>query len=185
VLDSIREALWRGDFPLRDWVEFLDHRREETDRHIFLFRLPASNIELPSITPTFVWGTEEPVLVGTSNDRATNKATLQLVGWRAASGDGRRSRRAMTFVRIDLAARTMELQLPLMRGGGMQALLAERDLYVRTISGLLQIQPEPVHLEHAIRALLGEKRLELKYWMVRTPKGGQLRFRENLVFLPG
>ena len=174
VLDAILKELWRGTFPLQEWVEFLDERREETDRHLFLFRLPSGNLKTPTPTSGFIWKTHQPVLVNLTGD-PDEQLKLEWVGWRkdpSAAGKGRRS---LTFARVDLRRRKMELQLQLMRKGGTSALTEERDVYVREVARLLQVQPEQLHLEPAIRSMLKNKRLTLESWMVRTPKGGHLR----------
>jgi len=175
VLEVILEELWRGRFPLQDWVEFLDKRREETDRHLFLFRLPPGNLQTPAPTPGFVWKPEHPVLVNLSSDTGQQKLQLDWVGWRNDTSSASKGRRTLTFVRVDLRRHTMELQLQLMRRGGASALIEERDIYVSEVARLLHVQPEPLHLEPAIRSMLKNKRLTLASWMVRTPKGGHLR----------
>jgi hypothetical protein len=174
VLTSIRETLWRGDLPLHEWVSFLDKRRGETDRHLFLFRLPRADFVPPAARPSFTWKTDQPVLVDWSGDPAGNNLILCLVGWRLLARPGAKARRTVTFAYVDLGRGTMHLQLQRMRGGGMLALLAERDLYLEAVASLLHVRPEPLRLEPAIRALLADKRMILRYWMVRTPDGGEL-----------
>ena len=174
VLTSVREALWRGDLELGEWVEFLDQQRDAADRHVFIFRLSSSDVTIPDVHSTFAWKTPQPVLVSSSRGGSDKKVTLRLVGWRDPARRGAKGRRTVTFVQLDLTRRTMQLQLQRIRGGGMPALLAERDIYLREVSALLNIHPEPMRLEPAMRALLSDKRLMLRYWMVRTPDGGEL-----------
>jgi hypothetical protein len=173
VLENIRREIWRENLPLSEWVEFLDARRDETDRHIFLFRLPHVNFPHVAVTQEFTWKPEQPVLKDWQVDAQQN-VRLKWVGWRAPFATNARGRRIVSFAVIHPERRTMELCIQRLRGGGMQAVLDERDAYTRQAVAQLKMRPEAVRLEPAIRELLKNKRLDLKHWMVRTPKGGEL-----------
>ncbi|MHB0969383.1 MAG: hypothetical protein ACYC7A_07995 [Thermoanaerobaculia bacterium] len=174
VLESILDALWRGDLELRDWCEFFDAHRHETDRHLFLYRVPTGGVALPVASAAFEWHPAQPTLVHASSSGNGRTIELRWVGWRSPTKPGGKEIRAVTFAHLDLTRGTMVLQLQRVRGGGMPVLLAERDIYLHEIAELLKIRPEPIRLEPAIRALLMNKRMTLRYWLVRTPEGGEL-----------
>jgi hypothetical protein len=188
VTGEIRNALWRGDLPLQTWVEFLDDHREEVDKDIFVYRVPpeqlgalrrwAENVsdELHHLgfdAQCFLWRPAQPALA-----RAVVEAgvlRLRWVGWRRFENEQTIDMRCLTFVRVDLQTGAVEMQLQHVDRGGMHALAAERDQYVRAVAALLPVTPEPVRLEPAMRVLMADDRLTLDSWRLRTPTGGILR----------
>lgn len=117
----ICDALWRGDLPLRSWLDFLDNQRVETDRHLFLYRLPLK--QSPGLRPLSkvrdlpsecVWKADTPLLVDIQHNRANGQLHLRWVGWRPwdrAARDGPLGRRCVTFLTLDLQRGDMLLQL--------------------------------------------------------------------------
>ena len=188
VLDEVRRRIWRGDLMRQRWVEFLDRHRDQTDRDIFLFRLPAAHqgdlakwgekdvldAEMASRGFTHIVGAThyewKPVaceLVGV-NLLPEHQLELQWVGLRNSM------RRCLTFARVNLQTGSIDLQIQRVTRGGMQALVTERELFVGELTRLLGVRPESVRLEPAMRALLNTHGVDTEMWRVRVGQTGEL-----------
>lgn len=187
MTDALREALWRGDLPLQHWVGFVDKRKNEIDRHLFLFTLPTGdNIldrwrdEATRQPLRYVWRPPEAELVEVGEE-ADGRLLLRWVGWRV-SGDPPpwpgpnvlKDKRCVTFARVDLDSGAVELQIQRVRRGGTDALIAERELYANAIVAFFGVRPEPVHPEPAMRRLFSNARLTPGRWRIRLPNGGEI-----------
>jgi hypothetical protein len=202
MLEEVCDALWRGDLPLQDWVEFLDSKRHEAYRELFLFRAASRSIlelkrwsdsqfrsaQLSRVglvgSSRFVWRTAEPTLIAVKEGGPGESLELRWIGWRCWERDDSalgkkeiKEKRCLTLVRIDLEGGRVDLQMQPLDAGGMAALVAEKDLYVHAMVTLLQTQLEPVPLEPAMRALLNDKNMTVSSWWVRLPDGGELKGR--------
>lgn len=190
----VRDALWRGDLPRRAWVDFLDERRMETDRHLFLYRLPPDRqtelrrpgtaedlLERLSVAKELVWKPASPLLTAAGLDQRSRRLELRWTGWRSwdrASPGGELERRCVTFLSLDLESGDVELQLQSHYLGGMKKLVAERDLYERLGERALGTRLERLRLEPAMRRLLsGDPHLTIESWRIRQPNGGEARAR--------
>jgi hypothetical protein len=206
IASHIRNALWRGDIALADWVDFLDDRRHLLDRDLFLYQV--SPAQLPDVqrwrdrevlavlleerglgdlldARRHVWRPAAPTLVRVWLDPAIDSLELTWVSWRHwVHDDGTTGeQRCVSFLRLSLATGEVELQMPYVDHGGMRALLAARDQHMRAAIELLGVAPAIIHLEPSIRALLEDGGMVLETWFVRDATGGLLRgAREERLF---
>ncbi len=197
MMQEICKAMWLGKVTLRAWVEFLDVRRDEADRHLFLYELPDEGNEvleglrkkngvskrleqlgLQDLLKThdFVWRPSEPQLVAVNHDAGTQRLILRWVGWREWYRDEElvEEQRCVTFARINLGGGEMVLQLQRMPRGGQEGLMAERDLYEVLTAKVLGVRPKRVRLEPPMHELLRDGRQKVSLWRVRLPGGGDL-----------
>ena len=188
VLDEVRRRMWRCDLMRQRWVEFLDRHRAETDRELFLFYLPAGqegNLKKwrdRGVLEADIAKLGFAHIVGETHYE-WKPWTCELVSvnpilphhlelrWVRVRSTGKR---CLTFARIDLETGDVELQIQRIKGGGMQALKAERELFVGELTRLIGVRPEQVRLDPAMRALMSGKRVQFEMWRVRIGQTGEL-----------